>query len=340
MVTTKMNLDITKGEFMKRLISIMFLTGCSLSLLFAAGAKEQEITSGPKGVVTIYTPHGPEITDPILDAFNEKYPDVRIEQIKAGTGELFSRLEAEQSNPSADVMWGGDTTSFESYESLFASYESPADEFMQNTDPAHKWHPFAILCQPILVNTNLLSEDEYPTTVKDLVNLKWKGKAIALADPNKSGTGYTIVSGLVNAYGWDFIEQMLENSVVIPGSDAMFKAVRDGELPAGFINEDLGATWEAEGLPVKMIYAEDAVTVQMDAIALVKNGPNPELGKLLIDFVSSPEAHKIAVDTISRRSARIDVDPPEVLPKLGKLNLFTANEPRQIVNAKFDALLK
>ena len=308
MVTTKINLDITKGEFMKRLISIMLIIGCSLPLLFAEGAKEQEISSGPKGVVTIYTPHGPEITGPILEAFNKKYPDVKVEQIKAGTGELLSRLEAEQNNPSADVMWGGDTTSFDSYESLFAAYESP--------------------------------EDEYPTTVKELVNLKWKDKAIALADPNKSGTGYTIVSGLVNAYGWDFIEQMLENSVVIPGSDAMFKAVREGELPAGFINEDLGATWEAEGLPVKMIYATDAVTVQMDAIALVKNGPNPELGKLIIDFVSSPEAHKIAVETISRRSARIDVDPPEVLPKLGKLNLFTANEPRQIVNAKFDALLK
>ncbi len=325
---------------MKRLSMIMVVIGCSLSMLFAAGSKEQVSTSGPKGVVNVYSPHGPEITDPIFDAFNEKYPDIRVERIKAGTGELLSRIEAEKKNPSADIMWGGDTTSFDSYEELFEAYESPEDAYMQNTDPAKKWHPFAILCQPILVNTNLLSEDQYPTTVQELVDLKWEKPAIALSDPNKSGTGYTIVSGLVNAYGWDFIEEMLKNCVVLPGSDAMFKAVRDGEVPAGFINEDLGAKWEQEGLPVKMIYATDAVTVQMDALALVKNGPNPELSKLVIDFICSAEAHKIAVETISRRSARKDVDPPAVLPKLGELNLFTANEPRQIVNAKFDALLK
>lgn len=325
---------------MKRLFLLLTAVCCSVSLLIAAGAKEQSAPTELQGVVNVYTPHGSEITDPIFDAFNVKYPNVKIQLITAGTGELLSRLEAEKNNPSADVMWGGDTTSFESYQDLFEAYESPEDAYMQSTDPANKWHPFAILCQPIIVNTDLLKEDQYPTTVEELVNLQWKGKAIALSDPNKSGTGYTIVSGLVNAYGWDFVERLIANSVVTNGSDAMFKAVRDGEVPAGFINEDLGAKWEQEGLPVKIIYAKDAVTVQMDAVALVKGGPNSELGKLVVDFICSAPAHKIAVDTISRRSARKDVDPPVILPKLGELNLFTANEPRQIVNAKFDDLIK
>lgn len=213
------------------------------------------------GTVVVYAPHGPEITDPIVEKFNAKYPDIEVQLIKAGTGELLARIRAEKGNPAADVMWGGSTILYDSEADLFAAYQSPEDEAMLKIDPNHKWHPFAILCQPILVNTNLLKEDEYPQMVKELNDAKWQDK-IALADPNKSGTGFTIVSGISSAYSWDFIKELVQYCRVTPGSDAMFKAVKDGEVPVGFINEDLGLKWEEEGLPVKMIYAPDVVTVQ------------------------------------------------------------------------------
>jgi len=293
------------------------------------------------GTVTVYSPHGPDVTGSILEKFNAKYPDVKVQLIKAGTGELLARLRAEKGNPAADVMWGGSTILFESDADLFAAYESPTDQDMVKTDPNKKWHPFSILCQPILVNTNLVKPEEYPKTAKELNDPKWLQKgSIALADPNKSGTGFTIVSGLSSAYGWDFIKQLLKYCRVTPGSDAMFKAIGDGEVPIGFINEDLGAKWEAEKLPVKMIYAADAVTVQMDALVLVAGGPNPELGKAFIDFIGSKEVHEIVRDTIVRRSARKDVTPPPGLPALGDLKLFPEMEPRDVVNAKFSQILK
>ncbi len=345
MVISKKIKDITKGGIMKKIIFFTIVMLFTAAAIFAGGQEEKkgaekDASVSMNGAITIYSPHGPEITDPILNLFKQRYPDVEIQMVSAGTGELLSRLEAEKNNPAADVMWGGDTVSFESYAHLFAAYESSEDVNMMKSDPAHKWHPFAVLCQPILVNTNRLGQDDFPKTVKELADSKWKAGKIALADPNKSGTGYTIVSGLVNSYGWEFIESLLGNCVVTPGSDAMFKAVKDGEVAVGFINEDLGAKWEKEGLPVKMIYARDAVTVQMDAVALVNNGPEPGLGKAVIDFICSREAHTIAVEKISRRSARKDVAPPSILPPLGELELFTANEPRQVVNAKFENINK
>lgn len=304
---------------MKRLKACLVFISCLIAVVIPF-VTQAEVLSG---TVIVYSPHGSEITEPIVTRFNEKYPDVKVQLIKAGTGELLARIRAEKGNPSADVMWGGSTILFDSDADLFAPYESPTDKDMAKTDPNKKWHPFAILCQPIMVNTNLVKEDEYPTTAKELNDEKWLKKgSIALADPNKSGTGFTIVSGLSSAYGWDFIKELVRYSRITPGSDAMFKAIRDGEVPIGFINEDLGAKWEAEGLPIKMIYAADAVTVQMDAIALVAGGPNPELGKTFIDFVGSKEVHEIARDTIMRRSARKDVTPPPGLPALGDLKLY------------------
>lgn len=287
--------------------------------------------------VTIYTMHGPEITTPILDAFRAKNPSITVNLVKAGTGEIVARLEAEKGNPAADILWGGDNIAvFEGSPHLFASYKSPEDKFMSNKDPSDKWHAFTVFCQAIMVNTKMVKPADYPKGAKDLLDPAWKkAGGVALADPNKSGTGYTIVSGLSNAFGWSYIEKLVPNCIVLPGSDPMFKAVKDGELPVGFINEDLGATWKAQGLPIEIIYAKDAVTIQMDACALVKSGPNPELAKTVLNFICSKEAHIIAVNVINRRSARIDVTPPAGLPDLGDLNLFTASEPRQVVNAKF-----
>jgi len=322
---------------MKRLTVCVFLV--FLLPLCLVGAKGQEEKAS--GTVIVYAPHGPEITTPILELFNKSYPEVKVQLIKAGTGELLSRIRAEKGNPAADLMWGGSTILFEGEADLFAAYESPEDKAMLKADPSHKWHPFSILCQPILVNKVLVPESEYPRTVKVLNDEKWLKKGgIALADPNKSGTGFTIVSGISSAYGWDFVKALLKYARVTPGSDAMFKAVKDGEVPVGFINEDLGAKWEVEGLPVKMIYAQDVVTVQMDAAALVAGGPQPKLGKLFLDFIGSKAVHEIARDKITRRSARKDVTPPPGLPNLGDLKLYPEAEPRDVVNAKFTNLMK
>jgi iron(III) transport system substrate-binding protein len=290
--------------------------------------------------VTIYTMSGPEITTPILDAFRAAHPNVSINLVKMGTGEIVARLEAEKGNPAADILWGGDNIAvYEANPQLFAPYESVEDKNMSVIDPAHRWHAFTIFCQAIVVNTKVVKQADYPKNVKDLLDPRWKkAGGVALADPTKSGTGYTIVSGLANAFGWSFIEKLVQNSVVCPGSDAMFKAVKDGELPIGFINEDLGATWKAQGQPIEVIYAKDAVTVQLDACGLVKGGPDPEFAKMVLDFLCSKEAHTIAVRTINRRSARVDVVPPANLPGFNDLKLFTAAEPRQVVNAKFSKI--
>ncbi len=319
-------------------IFLSFVLICTMSLtgLFAAGQSEKL-----SGSLTVYSPNGAEITGPIVSLYNKKYPDIKVELIKAGTGELLSRLRAEKNNPAADVMWGGSTILFESAADLFAPYKAANDKDMIKQDPNNKWHPFSILCQPILVNTRRLKPAEYPKTIKELTDAVWKKRGtIALADPNKSGTGFTIVSGISNAYGWGFVKELVKNSTITPGSDAMFKAVLDGEVPVGFINEDLGIKWEQAGQPVKMIYASDVVTVQIDAYGLVKGAPHSKLGKTFIDFLGSKPVAEIARNTIKRRSARKDVSPPQGLPALGDLKLYPESEPRTVVTAKFNKILK
>jgi iron(III) transport system substrate-binding protein len=115
----------------------------------------------------------------------------------------------------------------------------------------------------------------------------------------------------------------------------MVNAVRDGEVPIAWTWEDQGAKWAAEGLPLKMIYPSDVVPIVVDATALVKGGPNQANGKLFIDFLGTPEVHKIVVEQVKRRSARKDMASPQELPPLTGIKLVEAAEPRDVVVARF-----
>lgn len=311
--------------FLTLLLCFAFLTslaGCSKSENKDQGAKPAEKKAS--GKVVIYTGSGPEITDPILAAFKKKYSDITVEIVKAGSGELLARIKAEKGNAGGDILWGGEPFMFESSKDLFQAYESPTDKDMLYIDPNHTWHAFSFMPQAILVNTNSLKDpNEYPKTLKDLADPKWKalGK-IAIADPGKSGTGATIINGMASLYDWDYVESVLKNAEVMPGSDPMFNAVKDGTIPVGFINEDLGLKWEKTGLPVKMIFPSDGITNQVDASAIIAGAKNLENAKIFIDFFGSKENHQILRDPILRRSTRKDVPPSEEMIDLSKYKLI------------------
>lgn len=317
--------------------SLLVVCALAILALLQFGAHAQT------GNIVVYSASGPEITGPIIDLFQRSHPDIHITLVHAGTPELFSRIRAEAANPAADVMFGGDPLIYDREADLFAPFDHPHKESFATNDPHNIWHPFTIFVQPILVNTRLVKPEDFPSTVQQLLanGALWKSNGgIALAAPHTSSTGWTIVSGIATAHGWGFIEELLPYLTVTNGSDAMFNAIKDGEVPIGWINEDLGIQWEIEGVEVKLIYPTDVATIQMDAYGLVKNGPNPEAAKKFVEFLGTKEVHEIATQIVKRRSVRNDVEPPGDLPALEGLNLFYASEPRDVVTARFNALLE
>ncbi|WP_313151912.1 ABC transporter substrate-binding protein [Lacrimispora sp.] len=327
------------GYALAAIMGVSTLTGCGSGKTAATTAastaaaadqtttadtsKAPEPAADPSGKVVIYTGSGPEITEPIYALWKEKYPDIEIEEVKSGTGELLARISAEKDNPGGDVLWGGDTFLYLSNPDLFEAYDSKEDAEMITRDPDHKWHSYVIMPQTILVNTKLIkSEADYPKTLKELTDPKWKKAKIALADPSKSGTGLSLVKGMASLYDWDYMQQLLINTEVYPSSDAMFAAVKDATNPVGFINEDLGYKWEMSGEPVKIIYPEDGVTYNVEATGIIKGAKNMDNAKLFLDFILSRDVHKVLQDVVKRRSARTDMAPPEGLGDLSSYKLI------------------
>lgn len=288
------------------------------------------------GDLVVYTAHGEATSAPILQAFAKAYPDVKVTVVRGGTGELIERLRAEGGNASADVMWGGPTQTFEENAALFQPYQSSSDADMVTTDPNHIWHPFTVLLQPMIVSTKRIEAASVPKTQKDLLSDNFeKAGGLILPDPSKSGTGYTILSALAGNFGWEFVGKLVRSARIAPGSDDAFNAVRDGEAAVGWINEDLGAKWKAQGLPVEIIYPTDAVTGQIDAQAIVAGAQHLEDAKNFVDFLGTKAVHEIVRDATVRRSARKDIAPPTALPDMTSLTIVSAVDPRPVVVARF-----
>ena len=75
------------------------------------------------GKLIIYSTCSTHENEGVQAMFKAKYPNISMEIIGGGTGELTSRIESEAANPQGDVMWGGlNQQSYGAWESLFSKY--------------------------------------------------------------------------------------------------------------------------------------------------------------------------------------------------------------------------
>jgi iron(III) transport system substrate-binding protein len=80
-------------------------------------------------------------------------------------------------------------------------------------------------------------------------------------------------------------------------------------------------TSKEAGGPVEIVYPEDGTVAAPDGIALVKNGPNSQNGKIFIDWALSKETQDFLVQEMGRRPIRTDVSASGDLPPLSSFKV-------------------
>ena len=310
---------------MKKFFKVLMIAMVSLALTACSskGNKEEDSKT-----VTIYSPHPAETINLVVKEF-EKKEGIKVQIVAAGTGELLKRVESEDGNAQADVLWGGGAESLASYTKYFQAYKSPE---LVNVDPKYydseyKWIGESPLPMVIMYNTNLIAEANAPKSWKDITNPQIKGQ-IAMADPAKSGSAYTIMATMVQAYGkdtggWDFIKQFYANlnQKITTSSSGVYKGVADGEYAVGLTLEKEAVKYVLNGAPVKIVYPEEGTSAVPDGVAIVNGAKNLENAKKFVDFVLSKETQEFMSNKLSRRSIRNDVGAPEGLKPLADVKL-------------------
>lgn len=326
---------------------------CALLVLgIFSGCKKTDETSDTsgnnnsgKGKVVVYTPHPSEAINVGVQEFQDKY-GIQVEVIAAGTGELLARIENESSNPLGDVLWGGGAESLATYKKYFAQYKPSTlpDINPAYVDPENYWVGESPLPMVIMYNTNLVPADQAPKGWKDMLNPAFKGK-IAMADPSRSGSAYTILATMLQAFGkddgkgWQFIKDFYANldGKVLDSSSKVYKGVNDGEYAVGLTIEKEAIKYVEAGGPVKIVYPEEGTSAVPDGVALIKGCKNEANAKLFIDFVTGKECQTIMAQQIKRRPVRTDTEPPTGLPPMEEIKLidydfdWAANEKDSIL---------
>lgn len=312
---------------------------------------EAEATGGKapedyKGTVVVYSPHDADPLNAGVNLFMEKYPNVKVEVVAAGTGELCNRIAAETANPIADVLWGGGADSLAAFKEYFEHYVCANDEFIGAAykDPDGLWIGESPLPMVIFYNKDLIEKDglTIPETWEDLTKPEWKGK-IAYCLPSKSGSAYTQLCTMILGHGgkedgWDFIKKLYDNldGKIVDSSGKCHKMVADGEFYVGLTLEKAAVQYKDDP-SVGFVYPKDGTSAVPDGVALVKGCPNEENAKLFIDFVTSKECQTEQSENWGRRPVRSDMEVGEGMAKLEDIPLvdydfdWAANEKEAII---------
>jgi iron(III) transport system substrate-binding protein len=139
--------------------------------------------------VSVYTAHKAEIVERLIPEF-EKLTGIRADIVKAGSGDIINRVRAESANPQADVIWSIGAELLEANNDLLEPYTPKDADLIDEafrTDSA--WIPYTGILTVLMVNTEMLQPEEYPSTWLDLADERFAGQ-ISSARADSSGSAY------------------------------------------------------------------------------------------------------------------------------------------------------
>jgi iron(III) transport system substrate-binding protein len=284
--------------------------------------------------VIVYSANEANLNRYVFEAFTRE-TGIVVEQVEGGSGVIIRRLVSERERPLGDTVWGVSRTLLQANRTLFASYASKNKDAVpsQFRDSDDRWLGTNVHLLVLLQNTRLVPSDAGPKGWGDLLDPKWKGK-IAFTDPANSGSAYSNVTMLVQLWGpgepgWEKVSRLLGNTKVLNRSSLVFQGVGNGEFPLGMSLEYAGIQWAANGAPVKVIYPQDGTIAQMEGVAVIRGGPNPEAAKQFVDYVSRKDVREMILRFAFRRPARQDLDLsaiPGQMPSLSQVKIVDYDE--------------
>lgn len=303
---------------MKKFFAITLLMAMAVGTLSAQASKETN-------ALIIWSAAAEDEAQALVAKFNAKYPAIKVSVIRAGSGELLTRLNAEQPRPQGDILLGIAKESFDGAYDFFRAYKTANHNYVgaavRDSAAVPKYYGFSMPLQAFIVNTKLLKPADYPSSWSDLIDPKYKGEII-MANPALSGSAYAQLYMMYKLYGEDFLKKLAKNVTFTASSTVGPESVARGEYAITATGEGNIAKYIEEGAPVIYIYPKDGTGARFDASGIIANGPNPKSAELFMDFITSKDAYTIILNTRNRRVVVTDLPGPKHLPALGEIKLI------------------
>lgn len=268
-----------------------------------------------------------QLVRPAAEAFEAKYPGIKVKYSRTPAGPMALKLQNEiRANSVQADVFDANSAFFQAMplDNLVEYKPEAAAGYPDNLkDPKGRFTAVNVFTMTTGINTNMVPEAQRPKIYDDLLDPKWKGKMAWTTDLTPNGPpGFigNILTTMGEAKGMAYLERLAKQGIVsVPASQrVVLDQVISGQYPIGLMIFNHHAVISAsKGAPVAWLKIEPVVSTG-NYIGLLKNSPHPNAGKLLEEFLLSKEGQ-----TAFQKANYLPADPdvpaeePSLKPKQG-----------------------
>lgn len=259
-------------------------------------------TAEDAGSLVFYSAGPGGLQNDLIEAFTAE-TGIEVEMFQSTSGDVLGRLEAEMSNPIADVVYLASWVPAVAYKEQGRTQAYvPADAALLHdgwSDPDGHFHGRDGSALAITVNTDLAPS--IPTDWEDLAGDEWADLVI-MPDPQESGTARDFVAAFVDDRGEDaaftLFDALAANGLAIEGPNRpAIDSVVSGTHAAVLAGVDyMGYGDIAAGEPLEVVMAASGTVVTPRPVFITEWAENVEQAQAFIDFLFSETAQQIVVD--------------------------------------------
>ena len=301
----------------------LVLAGLSLAVPASASAEE----------LVLYCSVQEEWCRAMSEAF-QRETGIDVLMTRRSSGETYAQLAAESEQPRGDVWWGGtgDPHLQAAQEGLTAEYQSPMLDQLQDwavrQAETANYRTVGIYAGGLGFgyNTDLVSGDA-PACWNDLLDERFADD-VQVANPNSSGTSYTMLATMVQLMGEDeafaYLAKLHNNiSQYTQSGSAPIRNAATGETAVGIVFMHDAVAQTVQGAPIVAGAPCEGTGYEVGSMSIVEGGPNPESAKAFYDWALTPEAQEIGATANSFQiPSNVNAATPEEAPKLEDIKLI------------------
>jgi iron(III) transport system substrate-binding protein len=250
-----------------------------------------------EGKLIYYTANFAEVEQEVIKAFNKRFPEIKVEMVRAPGGQLITRVktEAAAGKLSADVVDHSDRALMSDLVDLFQDYAPPnGKDYLAESMISPKLWPRATLVWSIAYNSALLAKP--PKSWMDLTKGEYGNKQIGQVFAASGGTTWTRIMFERQVLGEDYWKrQAATNPILYPSGAPASDALVRGEVTIAPLLYNAVYPKKHDGAPVEIFFAPEGAPVNPYASGVPKTSAHPNAAKLFLNWCLSQEGQTFMI---------------------------------------------
>lgn len=282
--------------------------------------RQQRLIEGARkeGELVWYSTMNRENSTELTQIFEKEHPYVRVKIINGSAVKTLTRVTSEYSARA----YLFDITHIRGLflpelrkRQIIAAYRSPLRDALRPGYKDNEGYFNGIFTQGqlFLVNKNLVKPQDYPRSLDDLLEPKWKGR-LGMDDES-----YDWLAALLDYYGEEkgkaFAERLSRQNLEFrKGNSLLGQLVAAGEIPVAVDGYNhTGYLLKQKQAPIEIVFPEPYVTAKTPTgVWIGSRAPHPHVSALFVDFLLSERGQRIMAAQgrwVSRQEVKYLVDP-------------------------------